>query len=327
MANNKSMSNARGNGATVYDPEKNTLTITRIFDAPKELLFKVWTEPEHIARWWGPYGFTNTINKMDVKPGGDWEFVMHGPDGRNYKNHSIYMEIVSNKKIVFSHISPKFRATVNFTSIGNKTELTWEMCFESAGELEQVIKVFKADDGLLQNVEKLELYLANVPADDEFVITRVFNSPRELVYQVWTDAKHLAKWWGPAGMKMNVASLDFRPGGLFHYSMITPEGQKMWGKFVYKEITAPERIVFTNSFSDEEGNTTRAPFSPTWPLEVLNILTLNDEGGMTRIRLRGKPVNATLDELTTFKEMRNSMNQGFGGTFDQLDKYLSGFTK
>ena len=136
------------------------LSISRVLNAPVELVWKVWTNPEHIKNWWGPDGFTNTISTMDVKENGVWEFVMHGPDGTDYKNKSIYKEIVKHQKIVFEHVSgPKFTATVTFTPDGDKTILNWSMLFETAEQLEQVVKTFKADKGLEQNVVKLDTYL------------------------------------------------------------------------------------------------------------------------------------------------------------------------
>src|SRR5579862_7545096 len=114
---------------------------------------------------------------------------------------------------------------------------------------------------------ELEKFLAR---DEAFVITRVFDAPRELVWQVWTDPKHLTNWWGPKGLTMTACKVDLRPGGLFHYGMKTPDGHEMWGKFVYRQIIPPERLVLVVSFSDEQGGITRHPMSATWPLEVLN---------------------------------------------------------
>jgi len=106
------------------DTSDRELIITRLLNAPRELVWDVFTTPEHIKNWWGPNGFTNTIDKMDVKPGGEWEFIMHGPDGTDYKNKSIYKEIVRPERIVFEHVSgPKFIATITFTAEGNKTHL------------------------------------------------------------------------------------------------------------------------------------------------------------------------------------------------------------
>jgi len=103
----------------------------------------------------------------------------------------------------------------------------------------------------------------------------------------------------------------------------SPDGHVMWGRFVYREIVPPERIVFTNSFSDAAGAAVRAPFSPTWPLEVLNTLTLTEAAGLTTVTMRGAPVNATPEERQTFEGHFPSLQQGFGGTFDQLAAYLA----
>jgi len=139
---------------------ERSIHISRSFEAPIELVWEAWTNPDHIKNWWGPEGFTNTIEAMDVRPGGAWELVMHGPDGTDYKNKSIYQKIVPQKQIVFEHISgPKFTATIDFTEDGSKTHINWKMLFESKEQLEQVVKTFKADKGLEQNIEKLINYL------------------------------------------------------------------------------------------------------------------------------------------------------------------------
>lgn len=157
----------------------------------------------------------------------------------------------------------------------------------------------------------------------EFTITRVFDAPRQLVWDAWTQAHRLAEWWGPKGSTMKVAKLDLRPGGTFHYSMATPDGHEMWGKFIYHEIAPPQRLVLVNSFSDAAGNVVRAPFSQEWPLEVRNVMTLTESGGMTTLILKGAPINATEAERRKFDSFHESMNQGFGGTFDQLAAYLA----
>jgi uncharacterized protein YndB with AHSA1/START domain len=105
--------------------------------------------------------------------------------------------------------------------------------------------------------------------------------------------------------------------------MRSPEGLEMWGKFEYREIEAPEKIVFVNSFSDSAGNKIRAPFSPTFPMEVLNILTFTENEGKTTLTLRGAPINASAEERSTYQGMVESLKQGFGGTFDQLSDYLA----
>lgn len=157
----------------------------------------------------------------------------------------------------------------------------------------------------------------------ELVITRVLSAPRELVWKAFTEADALAEWWGPAGYDMQVRALDVRPGGLFHYSQRSPAGQLMWGRFVFGEIQAPERLTFISSFSDEDGNLTRAPFSTTWPLEIANIATFDEAEDKTRLTLRGGPINATAAERETFWSAQQSVQQGLAGTLDQLVAYLA----
>ncbi|QEC77658.1 SRPBCC family protein [Mucilaginibacter ginsenosidivorax] len=139
------------------------LRLTRTLEAPVELVWEVWTQPEHIAKWWGPNGFTNTISKMDVEPEGEWDLVMHGPDGTDYKNKSIFKEVIPLKKIVYEHVSgPKFVATIEFEAQGEQTHISWHMLFESREQFIQVVKTFKADEGLKQNLEKLNQYVKGV---------------------------------------------------------------------------------------------------------------------------------------------------------------------
>src|SRR6476646_10236456 len=132
------------------------LVITRKLNAPVELVWEAWTKPEHIAQWWGPEGFTNTIHTMELFQGGTWDLVMHGPDGTDYKNKSIFKEIIPFKKIVYDHVNgPRFTATVEFESQGDQTFIRWKMLFETVEEFIRTVKTFKADVGLRQNVEKL----------------------------------------------------------------------------------------------------------------------------------------------------------------------------
>jgi len=156
------------------------------------------------------------------------------------------------------------------------------------------------------------------------VIARTFNAPRELVWKAWTERKRLMKWFGPKGFTMPAAKLDLRPGGVFHYCLVSPEGKEMWGKFVYREVVEPERIVLVNSFSNEEGGLTRHPFHATWPLEMLSAATFGeDEEGRTTITLEWSPLNATEADRETFDESHEGMKQGWRGTFDQLADYLA----
>jgi len=167
----------------------------------------------------------------------------------------------------------------------------------------------------------------NKPAGDapkgEFVITRVFNAPRDLVFRAWTEAEHLARWFGPKGCVIGVSKLELRPGGVFHFSMRTQDGTEMWGKWVFREIVAPERIVLVNSFSDAKGGITRHPGSATWPLETISTTTFAEEEGRTKVTVRWSPLNPTEKERSTFDSSHDLMKIGWTGTFDQLEAYLA----
>lgn len=155
-------------------------------------------------------------------------------------------------------------------------------------------------------------------------LKREFNAPRELVFKVWTDPVHFGNWWGPQGFSLEVKKMDVRPGGEFLGCQKSPDGQHaMWGKFVYQEVLAPEKLVWVQSFSDEEGNIIRAPFNPNWPLEILNVLTLEENEGKTLLTLQGGPLNASAEEQEAYDGMAPMVSQGFEGTFEQLANYLA----
>ena len=157
-----------------------------------------------------------------------------------------------------------------------------------------------------------------------FTITRVVDAPRDKVWRAWTEVEHLKQWWGPKGFAVTHCRVDLRPGGLMHYCLRMPDGGEMWGKFVYREIVKPERLVWINSFSDEDGGTTVHPMSPDWPREMHTKVTFEDLGGKTRVTVQWTPVDASAEiERKTFEQGRDSMKQGWSGTFEQLESYLS----
>jgi uncharacterized protein YndB with AHSA1/START domain len=150
------------------DLERNPRAIvgTREFDAPRALVFSAWTDPKHLAQWWGPFGFTTTTSSFDFRPGGHWRFVMHGPDGRDYQNRVTFEEIVPPERIVYRHgggddVEPvQFRTTVVLEDLGGRTRVTWRGEFPSAAERNRVIKEHGADKGLAETLARLGDYVA-----------------------------------------------------------------------------------------------------------------------------------------------------------------------
>jgi uncharacterized protein YndB with AHSA1/START domain len=158
---------------------------------------------------------------------------------------------------------------------------------------------------------------------EDFVISRVFDAPRDLVWECFTRPERMKQWWGPKGFKVLVSQMDLRVGGTYLYGMQAPNGDAIWGKFVYREIAPPERLIFINSFSDEAGGVTRHPMSPSWPLQLLSTFTFEIvPGGKTRFTVRWAPYKATDEERATFDAGRDSMTMGWSGTMEQFEDYL-----
>lgn len=156
-----------------------------------------------------------------------------------------------------------------------------------------------------------------------FSIARTFDAPRAEVWRAWSQPEALAQWWGPKGCKIEISALEFRPGGLFHYAMNFADGQTMWGRFLYREIAAPQKLAWLNSFSNPNCGIARAPFSDKCPLEILNTVTFEDRGERTLLSLDATPFGAVEDELAFFENLRPSLNDGYGGTLDQLAEHLA----
>jgi uncharacterized protein YndB with AHSA1/START domain len=156
-------STATETGGTIL--KDRSFSLTRIVNAPRELVYRMWTEAEHIAQWWGPNGFTTTIHLMDVRVGGEWSFTMHAPDGHNFRNHKVYLEVVPPERLVMEHdVWPRHRMTAVFSDLGDqkdKTSIAIDMSFESQEDFDKVIRDFGAAKGLSENIDRLEAYLAS----------------------------------------------------------------------------------------------------------------------------------------------------------------------
>lgn len=141
------------------------ITLTRLYDAPREMVFDAWTAPERISRWWGPNGFTTTTLEMNAIPGGTWRFIMHGPDGVDYDNRIVYSEVTRPECLVYVHghdiddDPQRFHVTVTFTEQEGKTEVTMHTVLPSAEERARVV-AFGAIELGKQTLSRLDEYLA-----------------------------------------------------------------------------------------------------------------------------------------------------------------------
>jgi uncharacterized protein YndB with AHSA1/START domain len=156
----------------------------------------------------------------------------------------------------------------------------------------------------------------------EFRIARNFDAPRQRVWDAWTKPDQLARWFGPKGVTTSVKSFDLRPGGILHARMDSPDGNGMWAKFIYREITAPTRLVWEHGFADEAGEFAASPFGGPWPLRLLTTVLFANDGPGTSVTLTWSPLDATPEEEAAFAAMMSSMEGGWTGSLDQLDAVL-----
>jgi uncharacterized protein YndB with AHSA1/START domain len=325
-------------------PSDREIVMTRIIDAPREFVWKACTDPDTIPKWWAPKSTLVTVDKMEVKPGGVWRFLVRGPDGEDYAFSGVYREKVPPERLVYTsgfEDAPEDAVleTLTFEELDGKTKLTVTSLFPTAEDRDWVI-TSEGEKAGAEAWDRLEEHLEGMTAvgqgairtdaenaeDYEFTIVRVLEAPRETVWKAWTESERLAQWWGPRGYRMLIRKMDLSPGGVLHYCIQAPEGRSgfrdTWSKLVYREILPPERLAFVSAFSDEAGASTRHPFDPKWPVEVLNVVTFSERQGKTLVTLKATAFNATEAERVAFMKGRGLMLQEFICTFDWLMKYL-----
>lgn len=307
----------------------NSIDITRIYDAPVKLVWDAWTDPKKAAKWWGPRGFTITTHSKDLRVGGHWAYTMHGPDGVNYENKTIYHEVEEYKKLVYDHGGnddrpPLFRVVVTFTDIKGKTKMDMSMILESVEAAEQTRKFIKAAGGN-GTWDRLGEYLeANTSGTEKFIHNRSFYAPINTLFEMWTNPEHLGRWLAPTGFTMKFHRSEIKVGATTLYSMTNGSDVTMYGRAHYLEINKPNRIVYTQQFCDEKENITRHPHAPLWPETMLTTIDLAEEGPeQTRVTItwecHGK---TTAEELQAFIGARAGMTMGWTGALDKLEDIL-----
>lgn len=309
--------------------KSNELKIERLYDAPVEVVWEAWTDPKQVAKWWGPRGFTLTTHSKDLRVGGHWHYTMHGPDGTNYPNKTIYHEVEKHKRLVYDHGANDdqpalFRVTVHFKKIGEQTHMDMTMALPTPEAAEQIKKFIKEAGGN-STWDRLAEYLEKEASGKEkFVINRSFEVDIETMFEAWTDPKQIVAWSGPVGAQMEYINVDIRTGGKAFYRM--PFGDiVMYGNVHYLEVKRPDRLVYIQQFANKDGSPGRHPMAPTWPQSMLTTITfIAEDNGGTRVTLEWEVTGEwTQEEMDTFTNGKSSMSQGWGGSFDKLEEYFS----
>jgi uncharacterized protein YndB with AHSA1/START domain len=254
---------------------------------------------------------------------------MHGPDGTDYPNWTSYLEVEEFAKLVYDHGGsegqpPLFRVTVLFSETKGKTKMEMSMALPTPEAAEETRKFVKQVGGY-STWDRLSEYLEKeVSGKEKFVISRSFDAPLDLMFEMWTNPKHFSQWLPPAGYEMEFIKSDIKPGGSTFYFMIG-SGPKMYGRAEYLKIEKPDLIVYTQQFCDENEKVSRHPMAPSWPETMLTTVEFAAEGpSQTRVTVTWEPYGQTTpEELETFIKARGGMTQGWTGSFDKLEAHIA----
>ena len=302
------------------------IVITRTFDAPRELVWDAWTDLKHIGKWWGPNGFTTTTHNMDFRVGGNWRYMMHGPDGRDYPNKVTYLEIARPERLVYNHgggdkdlEDVDCHVTVTFEDQGGKTRVTMKSGLPSAAERDHVVKVYGAVQGGIQHLGRLAEHLEQAGSKQRPVLTlalpsdrdrasRSFDAPRRLVFEAFTKPEFLKQWWGLRGSTLAVCEIDLKPGGAWRFVLRGPDGSEHPFKGVFREITPPEKLVRTLIYD--------VPMVRDH--EAVETLVFVEEDGRTTL------TTTTLHKTMEGRDghLHSGMEPGAAETLDRLEELL-----
>lgn len=305
--------------------------IRKTIHAPREIVFKTVTDPLQINDWWGPSRFSTQVINMMVMPGGQWRFLQRDKQGREYGFHGVYHEVVIPERLVYTseYEDMPGHVTLNidtFEQQGGKTIINTRVVFPSVDDRDQMVQ-WGMEEGTNAMTERLNKLLENRLMQERRVaimahqgghegcitITRMFDAPRDSVWERWIDPNEYMCWWGPKDFTAPHADLDVREGGKFLVSMRAPDGKEYWDTGTYEEVIEKNRLVYRDSFADEHGNIVPASYygmGPDKPLDMEVEVTLEDVEGKTRLTLEhcGIPEGDMLDNA----------RQGWNQSLDKL---------
>lgn len=231
--------------ASTNTPRTN-LTITRVFNAPQQLLFDMFTKPEHLMHWWGPRGCTAPHSAVDLRVGGTMTLGMRGPQNQDWTVEATITELNAPERLVFTcglnHEPGQFiETTLTFREVSGGTDLTiHQEMFDSPSAR-------GAHQDWSQSLDKLNEYFEH---DRSVTIERLFHAPIDLVFAAFTDPAHIAEWWGPNGFTNTTSSIDIRVGGRWKFVMHGPDGTDYDSLIEYREITPPTRLAYSHINED-----------------------------------------------------------------------------
>lgn len=308
---------------------KDELTITRIFDAPREKVWQAWTSPEEIKKWWGPKYFTAPVSKIDLRVGGKYLSCMRGPDGKDYWSTGVYREVVPMERIVVTdsfadekgNVVPashygmtgdfplELLVTVTFEELGTKTKMVLRHEGIPLGMMREMTETGWSEsfDKLAENIAANGTRIIAERGKQEVIITRIFDAPRALVFRAYTDRNLIPQWWGPKRLTTTIDKMDVKPGGQWRFIHRDAAGNEYAFHGVYHEVRSPERIVNTFEFEGMPGHVS------------LETCILEDIGGKTK--MTGRSVYQTVEDRDGM--LASGMEEGVFETMDRLAELLA----
>jgi len=323
--------------------EEQALEITREFKAPRELVWKAWTDPEVLMKWWGPADFTSPGCRMDLRVGGKYLWCMRSPDGKDFWTTGTFREIAPPSLLVMTNsFSDENGNIVPSTYYGMSPEIALEMVVTvRLQEIENGTKMILSHSGLskmsskeqrdtdqgwnesfdkmaaaicgkdfaMQKSKPHTIFIAE-PGVQDVMITREFDAPRELVFRAFTDPSMYIKWLGPKGYSMKLEKFEPRSGGSWRYVHKDPSGNEFGFHGVYHEVLPPQRLIDTFEF---EG----MPESGHVSLETATFEPL--PGGRTKLTIHSVFLSvADRDGMAG-----GGMERGLNESFERLTDLLS----
>ena len=290
----------------------------RTFQAPRALVFDAWTKAEHVCQWFGPHMFTNEDCVVDPRPGGTFRLGMRGPDGNVGLVSGTFHEVTRPERIemTIAWVDDKGAAiisadyTIVLTEVREGTRLSMTSRVTKA-ESWAAQALAGMQEGWNMSLDRLASRVATDASPTDMVITRVFDAPRGMVWDAFTDPKQVTEWWGPNGFTTTIEQMDVRPGGIWKHIMVGPDGTRYPNKSVFREVVKPERLVYTLAGGKEDGSAS-ASFEST--------VTFDEESdGRTRVTMRSRfaSADARAFVMKTFRAY-----EGGHQTLNRLALYL-----
>ncbi len=317
----------------------NEIVISRLFAAPRAMVWGALADPWQVGQWWGPKGFTTTILEMDLRTGGKWRLIMHGPDGTNYPNEMVFTEVIPMERIGLELTGCRegaelihFQQTMTFTDEEGGTRFTVRIVFATAEDRDQNVRDYGSIEGGEQMMERLNTHLhersvhppeklteklAAASATHELHITRIFDAPRELVWRAWTDPEMAKQWSGPKQFPAFYIQLGEKPGDRWRIGLRgnrpgTDIPTEIWQGGVLREFVPPERLVYTYAW---ENRANVGLPDDGEPHETVITVRLEEHAGKTTMHFH-QAFFATTAE-------RDGHNGGWNSSFERLEELVN----